>query len=166
MSFTGQLGTSSSQLGQLLLGSVGTAALTVSVSDSLNNWQDSTIHILGKLRLVSDTLSFSDATRVVLGLHPALNDNLDNWLDDINVSLPGLLNVSVSDVLNNWDDFVALFKQNTATQQLVYKLNEVNYIRRYLNDVVTEVTDSFSFPSITVYKADEITYIRRYLNDV
>lgn len=166
MVFTGQLGTPFSQPGQILLGSIGPTALSITVSSDLNSWQDSTARQLGKLLNVSDTLVFSDAVRIVLGLHKLIGDNLDNWSDAVTTNVPGFFSISVSDSLNNWLDEIALVKTNTATVQLVYKLDEVNYIRRYLNDVVTEVTDSFTFPSVTIYKANEIIYIRRYLNDV
>lgn len=166
MGFTGQLGTDQSQLGNILLGAIGIEELNITVSSNLNSWQDSTVLTVGKLRLVSDTLVFSDTFRIVLGLNQLPNDNLNSWLDNIDFQLPTSFGISVNDSLNNWDDLVLIFKQNVATPQLVYKLDEVNYIRRYLNDVVTEVTDSFSFPSAAVYKPNEIMYIRRYLNDV
>lgn len=166
MAFTGQLGTSQSQLGNILLGAVGSLEHTVTVSSNLNSWQDSTARVLGKLRLVSDTLSLSDATQIILGLRKIIGDDADNWADDIGVIAPGSFFVSVDGTLNNWDDFVLTQKINQATPQLVYKPLEVEYIRRYLNDAVIERTSVGSSVTNVIYKADEITYIRRYLNDV
>ena len=166
MSFTGQLGTSLSQPGQILLGSIGSAPLNITVSDNLDNWNDSTARQLGYFLQPSDTLTFTDSIRVVLGLHLNANDNLDNWLDEVTTRIIGFLRLTLSDSLNNWDDAIALFKENTATPQLIYKPNEVEYIRRYLNDVVIENLGSYSFPAQVVYKPNEIIYLRRYLNDV
>ena len=166
MSFTGQLGTNLSKPGSILLGSIGSSPLTVTVSDSLNNWSDSTARQLGYFIQNADTISLSDSARVVLGLHKSLDDNADNWNDAVVTQILGFLRVYVGDTLAFWDDFIFKQRINQATEQLVYKPSEVEYIRRYLNDVVIETLGTFTPSSNVVYKANEVTYIRRYLNDV
>ena len=166
MSFTGQLGTSLSKPGSILLGSIGASPLSVTVSDSLNNWNDSTARQLGHFVQKSDTLELSDSARVVLGLHKSLSSDANNWNDAVITQILGFLRVSIGDTLAFWDDFIFKQRINQATEQLVYKPYEVEYIRRYLNDVVIETLGTFTPSSNVVYKANEVTYIRRYLNDV
>lgn len=166
MSFTGQLGTVLSQPGSILLGSIGSTPLTISVSDSLNNWQDTTARQLGHFLQLNDTLVLSDSARVVLELNRIVGDDLNNWLDDIAFFIFGVYFVNVSDNLNNWFDFIERTKTNEATPQLVYKPDEVIYLRRYLNDVVIENLGEFTSSARVIYKAGELVYLRRYLNDV
>ena len=166
MSFTGQLGTSLSKPGSILLGSIGSSPLSVTVSDSLNNWNDSTARQLGYFLQKADTLALSDSASVVLGLHKSLSDDGANLSDSVVTQILGFLRVSIGDTLNFWDDFIFKQRINQATEQLIYKPSEVEYIRRYLNDVVIETLGTFTPSSNVVYKTNEVTYIRRYLNDV
>lgn len=166
MAFTGQLGTAQSQLGSILLGSTGEAPLNVTISDSLNSWNDSTARQLGYFVQKTDTLALSDGARAVLGLHKSFSDDGANLSDAIITQLAALIRLTVGDTLNFWDDFIFKQRINQATPQLVYKPNEVEYIRRYLNDVVIETLGTFTPSTNVVYKPNEVTYIRRYLNDV
>ncbi len=126
----------------------GNAAVTISVSDTLNAWLDAVITNnagnpipplsdamnmsdgvalrMNHFATFSDTLSLSDLAVVVLGIFLEVSDtNSASWNDSVIVATTIRLTIDVGDALSMSDAASTL--SNTAL---------TNYLRRYLNDVV------------------------------
>lgn len=169
MPFTGRLGTSDSYLGNVVLGiSSFTATVELNLSDNLTVLTDD-IRLL-KTYLTSfseDTNNYNIAVNVVLGKHYTFSDQLEQFLDDISFYKLGLLNVNLSEVLQQLETSLSFIKLNTVSPQQLFKPFYYIYLRRYLNDVVVrDDNEVLQTTTQVLYKPFFYKYVRRYLNDV
>ena len=77
----------------------------------------------------------TDSIALRLSTQLAVADSLNNWGDAQTINLVVPLTQAAADSLNNWSDSVTV--SNDARGISATRADLSNYIRRYLNDVVS-----------------------------
>ena len=127
--------------------SIAISLLTVTVGESLSNWNDAIIKkfstsrlildyfamhdsiacFLTDQRVIADTLSLSDAVSARLSTDTEeASDAFDLWNDLVAAEINVKLEVAKADSLNSWNEATS----NTGVDE------DLTYYRRYLNDVI------------------------------